>query len=445
MSLSRIAHGRPPREVCDIVLCIVYCVLGIAYCMTKGTLLDAIRRMQYATCTVHRWWVISWLAVLLMLLVACGPTGPTPIKYTVPTADLSISTPAESLATAQLSPTVPESPTLTPAESALITPEPTSTEIVTHAGWNTFSLVPGGRILTPTAGRDTVLWSAIAGPGLGLYLHDLRTGKTQLISEPSVSGGCVCRGYRRGDWVVMVEAEPGAPWWEIRAFNLATEDVVFIGRTEDQAALEAPRPSEFGVNANGVVVWKDVVTEADGSVVEALRLHDVASGEAPEIVSVRSPVRIDQVTMYDNWVVWNQATEGEAGTRGDVFAYNVQADQLIPIGETGRAWEPVIWGKTVGWMHADGPFADGDVFLYDLEIGQGRLLTEDGQVSSVGVGDGFVAWSSVVQGIVVRRDLETSTNDIIGRASVSRLTAGGNTIAWLVDGDPETLHIAWRR
>ncbi|MBS1253547.1 MAG: hypothetical protein MAG451_02596 [Anaerolineales bacterium] len=300
-------------------------------------------------------------------------------------------------------------------------------------------------MLTPTAGRDTIVWSALAGPGLGLYLHNLRTGEGQLLAEPSVAGGCVCRGYRRGDWVVMIEAKSGASWWEVSAFNLVTENLVPVGRAEDPAILEASRPGGIAVNGDGLVVWKDVATSANGSVVETLRLFDVVADQASDIVSVRTPVRIRQVAMYGDWVVWNQATEEEAGTRGDVFAYDVQGDELFPIGETGRAWEPAIWGTTVVWKHAAGPFADGDVFLFDLATGGGQLLTDSGQVSAVGAGEGFVAWSSAVEGVVVRHDLEVGTNDVIGRGSVSRLAAGGNTVVWLVDGDPQTLHVGWRR
>lgn len=395
------------------------------------------------------------MAGLVMVLVACRPTGPPPIEYTVPTAIRETPTP-EPTPTAEASPTSPPptaGPALAPMEPALNAPEPTSTRVVMQPGWNTFSLVPGGRVLTPTAARDTVLWIAPAGLGLGLYLHNLATGKTQLIAEPSTAGGCVCRGYRAGDWVVMIETEPGADWWEVTGLNLVTEKQFPIGRTDDPAVRAALRPGEVAVNADGLIVWKDVATNPDGSVVEALRLHNPLTGEASDIIRVRSPVRIGQVAMYGDWVVWNQATGDEAGRRGDVFAYNVGSDTLFPIGETGRAWEPAIWDTTVVWKHADGPFADGDVFLFDLETGQGRLLTESGRVSEVGAGDGFVVWSSASEGVVVRHDtsarpstgLEAGTDEVIGRDAVGWLEAGENTVVWLLDDDPGTLHIAWRR
>lgn len=381
-----------------------------------------------------------------MVFVGCRPTGPTPVEFAVPTAIRRTPT---SVPAGQASPTVllpsPEAPTLAPTEPAPNVPEPTRADVVTREGWSTFPLAPGGRVLTPTAGRDTVLWVAPAGPGLGLHLHNLRTGKTQLLAEPSTPGGCVCRGYRRGDWVVMIEAEPGAAWWEVSALNLTTDRRTPIGRTDDPATLAAMRPGEMAINVDGLVVWKDVTTNAGGSVVETLRLRDAVTGEASDIIGVRSPVQIRQVGMYGDWVVWSQATESEAGTRGDVFAYNIGSDELFPIGETGRAWEPAIWGTTVVWKHADGPFADGDAFLFDLETGQGRLLTEDGQVFEVGVGDGFAVWSSASAGVVVLHDLEAGTDQVIGRGAVGRLAAGGNTVAWLLDGDPETLHIAWQR
>jgi hypothetical protein len=128
-----------------------------------------------------------------------------------------------------------------------------------------------------------------------------------------------------------------------------------------------------------------------------------------------------------------------------VFAYNIRSDELLPIGETGRAWAPAIWGTTAVWKHADGPFADGDLFVFDLEVGQGRLLTQDGQVSEVGVGDGFVVWSSASAGVIVRRDLAAGTDEVIGRGAVGWLAAGENTLVWLLDDRPETLHIAWHR
>ncbi|RME48141.1 MAG: hypothetical protein D6791_04060 [Chloroflexi bacterium] len=317
--------------------------------------------------------------------------------------------------------------------------------MVTQPGWNMFPLAPGGRVVTPIAGQDTVLWVAPAGSGLGLYWHNLGTGETQRLAEPSEAGGCVCRGYQQGDWVAMIETKPGATWWEVSAFNLTTGESVSIGRTDDPAILEELRPGAFAVNADGVVVWKDVVTEADGSIVETLRLRNAVTGEESDVLSVRSPVSIEHVVMYEDWVVWSQATEEEAGTRGDVFAYNIGSDELFPIGETGRAWEPAMWGTTVVWKHADGQFADGDVFLFDLQAGQGRLLTEGAQVSQVGVGKGFVAWSSETEGVVIRRDLQTNADEVIGRGEVGWLSVGENTVVWMLDGDPETLHIAWWR
>lgn len=403
--------------------------------LSKGCVTSGITR-----CTLRGRWSVL-VAVLAVLVVACEPTGPTPIEYTVPTAVLETPTPRPPTATIEPTPTL--TPTVTPTSPA--TPEPTPTELVTQAGWNVFALAPGGRVLTPTSGQDSVLWVAPAGPGLGLYLRDLRSGDVRRLAEPSVPGGCVCRGYREGDWVVMIDTEAGAAWWEVSVLNLTTDERTVVGRTEDPAVRDALRPGEMAVNAEGVVVWKDVSTEADGSVVQTLHLQDVVADQTREIVSVRSPVDIAQVAMYGDWVVWSQATAGEAGTRGDVFAYDIASDQLFPIGETGRAWEPAIWGTTVVWKHADGPFADGDVFLFDLGAGQGHLLTEGGQVSGVGVGDGFVAWASAEEGVVVRRDLETNTNDVIGRGLVGRLEAGGNTIVWMIDGDPNTLHVAWRR
>lgn len=387
-----------------------------------------------------------WIVVPVVALAGCRPTGPTPVEYTVPTAVRSTSTPVKPAVRDQ--PTLTPSPQpqmLTPTAPASNVPEPTSVKVVTRAGWNVFPLALGGRVLTPTAGQDAVLWVAPAGPGLGLYLHNLQSSETRQLATPSNAGGCVCRGYRQGDWVAMVETESGASWWEVHALDLSTGDTLPIGRTEDPATTSALRPGEFAVNTEGLVVWKDLATNADGAVVETLRLVNAATGDASVIISVRSPVRIDRVAMYGDWVVWGQATEDEAGTRGDLFAYDVVSGRLFPIGETGRAWEPAIWGTTVVWKHADGPFADGDVFLFDLETGEGRLLTEGGRVSAVGAGDGFVVWSSALEGIVNRHDLAANTDEIIGRGTVGWLAAGGNTAVWLLDGDPETLHVAWRR
>ncbi|MFQ5856937.1 MAG: hypothetical protein ACE5LU_15090 [Anaerolineae bacterium] len=414
--------------------------------------LYALRITHYASRITHhasRFTLTLWLAGLVTTIVACRPTGPTPVRFTVPTAIRHTPTSVALTPAVQASPTgpllSPEVPALPPTELAPTMPELTSVGLVTQAGWNALSLVPGGRILAPTAGHDSILWVASAGSGLGLYVHNLRTDKTRSLAGPSTPGGCVCRGYRRGDWIVMVEAEPGATWWEVSALNLATDLHVAVGRTDDPATLSALRPSEIAVNAEGQIVWKDVATSAGGSVVETLRLHNARTGEVSDIISVRSPVGIGQMTMYGDWVVWSQATEGEAGTRGDVFAYNVRSDALFPIGETGRAWEPAIWGTTVVWKHADGPFADGDVFLFDLETGEGRLLTAGGEVSQVGVGDGFVVWSSASAGVVVRRDLQADTDEVIGRGAVGRLAAGANTVVWLLDDDPGTLYIAWKR
>lgn len=334
---------------------------------------------------------------------------------------------------------------LPPTEPVPNAPEPTNVQVATSVGWNLFPLAPGDRVLTPSAGQDAVLWVAPAGPGLGLYLHDLATGETRQLAEPSNTRGCVCRGYRQGDWVAMVETESGGSWWQVLALNLSTGDTLPVGRTDDPATASALRPGEFAVNADGLVVWKDMTTNADGSVVETLRLNNAVTGDTSSIISVRSPVGIDRVAMYGEWVVWSQATGDEAGTRGDIFAYDVVSGRLFPIGETGRAWEPAIWGATVVWKHADGPFADGDVFLFDLETGRGRLLTEGGRVSAVGAGDGFVVWSSALDGIVNRHDLASNSDEIIGRGTVGWLAAGGNTAVWLLDGDPETLHVAWRR
>lgn len=423
--------------------------LYIAYCVVRDIRNAILRNGHYIKHSPGRAYCITfvlWLAGLSMVLAGCWPTGPTPVEYVVPTAVRQTPTPMEPT---PVSPTIPppspELPTSTPVESVSGAPTSSRTDVVTQDGWSTSPLVPGGRVLTPTAGRDSVLWIAQAGPGLGLYLHNLRSDKTQLLAEPSSPGGCICRGYRRGDWVVMVETEPGATWWEVSALNLITGERSAVGRTDDPATRAALRPGEFAVNADGQVVWKDVTTEANGSVVQMLRLHDVATGQVSEIVTVRSPVRIEQVAMYGDWVVWNEVTEGEAGTRGDVYAYNVRSDEIFPIGETGRAWKPAVWGTTVVWKHADGLFADGDVFLLDLETGDSRLLTQDGQVSEVGVGDRFVVWASASAGVLVRYDLEGDTEEVVGRGSVGWLAAGGSTIAWLLNGDPYTLHIAWRQ
>jgi len=422
-------------------------VFRIAYCVFRDLRSIPLRIADRVSRFALGFTPVLWIAGLALASAGCQPTGPTPIEYTVPTAVRA--TPTSIAPLAQASPTRPlpssETPAVPPIELAQRAPEPTSVQVVTHAGWNMFPLAPGGRVLTPTAGRDTVLWVAPAGPGLGLYLHNLRTGESQRIAAPSEPGGCVCRGYRQGDWVVMVETRPGATWWEVSAVNLVAGKPIPIGRTDDPATLTSLRPGEFAVNAAGLVAWKDVATDADGSVVETLRLHDAVTGEVSDIVAVRSPVRIERTAMYGDWVVWNQATEGEAGTRGDVFAYNVRSDALFPVGETGRAWEPAIWGTTVVWKQADGPFADGDVFLFDLETGQGRLLTGGGRVSAVGAGDGFVVWSSATQGEIIRHDLAANTDEVIGHGAVGWLAVGANTVVWLLDGDPETLHVAWRR
>lgn len=405
---------------------IKYCVLRSAYCVVRSA-------------------YYLWVVGLGLIIAGCEPTGPPPVEIIVPTAVRHTPTPVEPTPTETAVPTEPPSPSPGPTEPAPTIPEPANPVVITREGWNTLRLTPGGRVVTPTAGQDVVLWVGPAGSGLGLYLYNLRAGKTQLLAKPSTPGGCVCRGYQRGDWVVMVEAESGAPWWEVSALNLATNERTLIGRTDDPATLTAIRPSEIAINADGVVVWKDVHTNTDGSVQESLYLQDAVLGDTLEIVSVRSPARIGQVGMYGNWVIWNLMAEGEAGARGDVFAYDLTADEMYPVGETGRAWMPAIWETTVVWKDADDPFADGDVFLFDLETGEGRSLTTDGQAFEVGAGDGFAVWSSVPAGVVVFHDLETGAEEVFGRGLIGHLAAADNTIVWLLDDDPGTLYLAWRQ
>lgn len=418
-------------------------VVRAAWCVLRRTGLRRSRNTHYAT----RITFVLWIASLTVTFIGCRPTGPTPVEYVVPTAVRHTPTPIEPTLTVSPSPTTSPTPapTLTPAQVVSSMLEPTRANVITQAGWNLFSLVLGGRVVTPTAGRDTVLWVAPAGPGLGLYLYNLRSDQAQLLTEPSTSGGCICRGYRSGDWVVMVETEPGATWWEMSALNLVTDEHIPIGRTDDPATQTVLRPGEFAINADGLAVWKEVTTTTDESVKETLHLYDPSTGETSDILTVRSPARIGQVAMYGEWVVWSQATGGQAGPRGDVFAYNIGSDTLFPVGETGRAWEPAIWGTTVVWKHADSPFADGDVSLFNLGTGGGRLLTKSGQVSEVGIGDGFVVWSSASAGTVVLHDLETGLNKVVSQGGVVRLAAGENTVVWLLDDEPGTLHIAWKR
>jgi hypothetical protein len=391
----------------------------------------------------------AWLALVISLgalVTGCEPTGPTPVQLRVPTAVRETMTLVVPTATPPPTLTASPVPSLSATEEPVQqTATPTPPPLVVGEGWQTLTHTPGGRALTPSVDRDSVMWVAPAGPGLGLYLLDLRTGSTQLVAEPATPGGCVCEAHKRGNWIAVVETAPGATWWEVTALNLDTEEEVPVGRTDDPAVPMLPEPGGVVVNADGQVVWQDVTSDAAGSVTMTLRRFDTATSTQADIITVRSPVQITGMDMYGDWVVWSQATESEAGTRGDVFAYNLQSDELSPIGETGRAWEPSVWGATVAWMQADGPFADGDVLLFHLTTGEAEVLTDDGQVSGVGVGDGFVVWSSASQGVVVRREFDAESSETIGRGTVGWLAAAGNVVVWLLDEDPETLHVAWRQ
>lgn len=390
----------------------------------------------------------AWLVAVVIAVgtaFGCQPTGPTPIQVEVPTAVRETMTPVVPTPTPE--PTLTPSPTLSPSETSTpvqVAATPTLQPVMVGEGWQTVTRSPGGRVLTPAVDRNTVMWVAPAGPGLGVYLLDLRTGSTRVIAEPSVQGGCVCDAHKRGDWVALVETAPGATWWEVTALNLVLDEAVAVGRTDDPAVPDLPQPGEAVVNADGQVVWQDVTSDTDGSVITTLRRFDAATGSESDIITVRSPVWISGMDMYGDWVVWSQATESEAGTRGDVFGYNLESDELFPVGETGRAWDPSVWGTTVAWKQADGPFADGDVLLFHLTTGESELLTDNGQVSGVGVGDGFVMWSSAANGVVVRREFDAEEAETIGRGGVGWLATGGNVVAWLLDEEPGTLYFAWR-
>jgi hypothetical protein len=299
-------------------------------------------------------------------------------------------------------------------------------------------------VTAPAAGPDSVLWVASAGEGLGLYLRELTTGETRLLLGPSVPNGCVCRGRRSGDWVVATEILAGGLWWAVQALNPTTAEWVAVGRVEDPAVRDELWPGEADTDGQGRVVWKELDTQPDGSVVQILWLQDVVGGAVTEIARVTSPARIEQVAMEGDWVVWAQATESAAGTRGDVFAYSVAGDRVLPIGETGRAWQPAVWGHYAVWKHAEGPFADGDAFLFDLSSGQGEFLTTTGTVSAVAMGEGFVAWASLADGVVVLYDLETREMQTVGRGPVGRLHAAANVAVWQLDTEPNVLHVAWR-
>lgn len=391
-------------------------------------------------------WLLAAVIGLGLALAGCEPTGPTPIPVEVPTAVRETLTPVVPTPTPEPSstPSPALSPSATSTPTELRTATPTLVPVITGEGWQTVTRSPGGRVLTPSVDRNSVMWIAPAGPGLGVYMLDLRTGNTRVIAEPLVAGGCVCHAHKRGDWVALLETAPGATWWEVTVLNLLTNEATTVGRTDDPAVAELQQPGEAVVNADGQVVWQDVASDADGSVIMTLHRFDALTGSQSDIISVRSPVRITSMDMYGDWAVWGQATESEAGTRGDVFGYNLASDELVPVGETGRAWEPSIWGTTVAWKQADGPFADGDVLLLHLTSGESELLTDTGQVSGVGVGDGFVVWSSAVNGVVVRREFDAEEAEAIGRGGVGWLAAAGNVVAWLLDEEPGKLYLAWR-
>ena len=379
------------------------------------------------------------LCVAVLLVLGCSPTGPAPIEFVVPTAIREVSAsdnePAES--------NVQATETSSSPESGLTVNETIKTETITASGWNLLNISLGGRILTPTSSHNSVLWIAPAGLGSGLYFYDLASGESKRLAEPKEIGGCICRGYRRGDWIAMVEAQPGDTWWEISVLSLASAEKTLIGRTDDPATLRSLRPGEFAVNADGWVAWKDIATDEESNVIETIGLRSIITDAVSEIIRVRSPARIGRLEMSGNWVVWNLISEGDQNARGDIFGYNLESRSLVPIDDTGRAWSPAVWDTNVVWKVADGPFADGDVFLYDLVRRQGQLITDTGQVSDVDVGSNFVVWSSGLAGAVTRHDMTTGIEEIIGRGSASQLSAESNTIVWLYDNEPGTLQIAW--
>lgn len=409
--------------------------------------------------------MVSWLVGLAAVLAGCSPTGPTPVRLQVPTPVVQrvpVRRTATSLPVPPATLTVAEAAQATVQRPATATPEPTSPPptappvrtamspgpegpATLARGWTVTTLVPGGRVTAPAAGPDSVLWVAPAGEGLGLYFSDLTTGAERLLLAPSVPGGCVCRGRRAGDWVVATETLAGGLWWEVRALDMAGDGWLPVGRTQDPAVRDELWPGEADADKRGRVVWKDLDTRPNGSVVQILWLRNMVTGATTEVTRVASPTRIEHVAMQGDWIVWTQATEKPAGTRGDVFAYTISGDQVLPIGETGRAWQPAVWGHRVVWKHADGPFADGDVYLFDLSTGQGRFLTDAGAVSDLGIGDGFAVWSSMTDGVVVVYDLETGEMQTVGRGPVGRLHAAANVVVWQLDTQPNVLYVAWQR
>jgi beta propeller repeat protein len=222
------------------------------------------------------------------------------------------------------------------------------------------------RIGRLTVHANQVAWIDWEDPEGPIMIKNLETGEVRTLLEELPCPGYTSYDSRLdmdGDWLVSV-FNCGGFDYEVQAFNLATNELIYI-----QPPPDAPPEQVLGLDPaihNEKVVWfqRSMGENAD------LYLYDLQTRTAISLTANGGPVVEIHPDIYGDWVVWDSYNLDTYDH--SLVAYNLLSGEQIthPVASYPYHIFPRIYEDVVVWDDVRNDGENGDIYGYDLATHQ---------------------------------------------------------------------------